>query len=236
MTRNAHRIDRRSRRAHGLPRTGAAGALLAVLLLAASRDARAADRAADRTSAAPADVSLLARVPYLAQAENLCGGAALAMVLRYWGAQGVYAEDFTALVDEAKGGIDTASLALAPIVRGYRSVAFSGSIVDLKHHLQRGRPVVVLLRLSQSRYHYVVVVGMLGNRMVFHDPARAPFRRMAVDRFDQAWSAGGRWALLVLPGEQSSPSGIARRVTGKPCRSARPGPALVRAGGSGARV
>ncbi len=162
-------------------------------------------------------MSLLARVPYLAQTESLCGGAALAMVLRYWGAQGVYAEDFTALADEAKGGIDTAALARAPIVRGYRSVAFSGSIVDLKHHLQRGRPLVVLLQLSQSRYHYVVIVGMLGNRVVFHDPARAPFRRMAFETFDRAWMASGRWALLVLPGDESR---VDRDLAARPHESA----------------
>ena len=32
-------------------------------------------------------------VLYVAQSEALCGGAASAMVLRYWGARGVGAED-----------------------------------------------------------------------------------------------------------------------------------------------
>ena len=32
-------------------------------------------------------------VPYVSQTEALCGGAASAMVLRYWGARGVTAEN-----------------------------------------------------------------------------------------------------------------------------------------------
>ena len=35
-------------------------------------------------------------VPYLPQTEALCGGAAAAMVMRYWGARDVYPDDFAA--------------------------------------------------------------------------------------------------------------------------------------------
>ena len=35
----------------------------------------------------------------------LMGGAAAAMVMRYWGAAGIYAESFAPLVDRAAGGI-----------------------------------------------------------------------------------------------------------------------------------
>lgn len=52
-----------------------------------------------------ADARLL-DVPYVAQSEALCGGAAAAMVLRYWGAAGVYAEDFAPLATRAALQID----------------------------------------------------------------------------------------------------------------------------------
>ena len=39
-------------------------------------------------------------VPFVAQSEALCGGAALAMVLRYWGTTGVQAEDFAGDSDD----------------------------------------------------------------------------------------------------------------------------------------
>ena len=38
-------------------------------------------------------------VPYLPQTESLCGGASLAMVLRYWGARGVRPADFAAALE-----------------------------------------------------------------------------------------------------------------------------------------
>jgi len=38
-------------------------------------------------------------VPFIAQSESLCGGAAAAMVLRYWGERGLTAESFASLVD-----------------------------------------------------------------------------------------------------------------------------------------
>src|SRR3989304_5786307 len=49
-------------------------------------------------------------VPYLPQTEDLCGGAAVAMVLRYWGERQVYPEDFAELVDRRASGIHTDAL------------------------------------------------------------------------------------------------------------------------------
>jgi hypothetical protein len=49
-------------------------------------------------------------VPFVSQSERLCGGAAAAMVLRYWGERGVTAEDFAGLVDNDAGGIRQSAL------------------------------------------------------------------------------------------------------------------------------
>ena len=50
-------------------------------------------------------------VPFIAQSELLCGGAAAAMVMRYWGEREVDAESFSDLVDRHAGGIRTSTLA-----------------------------------------------------------------------------------------------------------------------------
>ena len=52
-------------------------------------------------------------VPFVAQGPLLCGGAAAAMVERFWGARGVYGEDYQDLVREAEGGIRTSELTMA---------------------------------------------------------------------------------------------------------------------------
>ena len=44
-------------------------------------------------------------VPYLPQTDALCGGAAAAMVFRYWGDAHADAQEFAALVDRRAGGI-----------------------------------------------------------------------------------------------------------------------------------
>ena len=56
--------------------------------------------------------------------------------------------------------------------------------------------------MRPNRYHYVVVVAATSERVIVHDPARAPFHVLSHLEFDRAWSAGGRWALLVLPGDE----------------------------------
>ena len=70
-------------------------------------------------------------VPYVAQSEALCGGAASAMVLRYWGARGVDAEEFVSLLNPRRDGIETGVLVDALVGRGWRAFAFHG------HDLER---------------------------------------------------------------------------------------------------
>src|SRR5690349_7126968 len=84
-------------------------------------------------------------VPFVPQGEDLCGGAAAAMVLRYWGARGVYAEAFSPLVDRSAGGIRTVALVSDLRERGWTAVDSSGDMVSIRRELGRGRPVIALL-------------------------------------------------------------------------------------------
>ena len=47
--------------------------------------------------------ALTLAVPFLPQTEDLCGGAAAAMVMRYWGAADAYPDAFQPLVDKSAG-------------------------------------------------------------------------------------------------------------------------------------
>lgn len=142
-------------------------------------------------------------VPFLPQTEDLCGGAAVAMVLRYWGERQVYPEDFAALVDRGASGIRTDILTAEVTRRGWQSFPFSadqeGSGGWVRGHVDRGRPIVALIEVSPNRYHYVVIVAWTGTQVIVHDPARAPFRVMSHAEFERGWAAAGRWALLLLP-------------------------------------
>ncbi|PYQ47998.1 MAG: hypothetical protein DMF78_22320, partial [Acidobacteria bacterium] len=51
------------------------------------------------TAEGRADPVVVLDVPFLAQTESLCGGAAASMVLRYWGDSDIQAGDFPAADD-----------------------------------------------------------------------------------------------------------------------------------------
>ena len=157
-------------------------------------------------------------VPFIAQSELLCGGAAAAMVMRYWGERGVDAESFRPLVDATAGGIRTDVLAASLRGRDWNTTALEGSSETIARELAQGRPVIALLEDRPRIYHYVVVVARNADGVVFHDPARAPFRVMSTEEFDKRWSAARRWMLVVTPPasrEQVAPQAASEQAT--PC-------------------
>lgn len=121
------------------------------------------------------------------------------MVMRYWGATDVDASDFAPLVDRAAHGIRTDALAGALRQRSWSVIAGPGTPDDIRRQLARGRPVIALIATGRDRFHYVVLVSWVGGKVVFHDPARAPFRAMRQARFDAVWAQANRWMLILLP-------------------------------------
>jgi Papain-like cysteine protease AvrRpt2 len=146
-----------------------------------------------------APVSVL-DVPYISQSEALCGGAAAAMVLRYWGERALSAESFAHLVDRSAAGIRTAALAAEIASRGWSAVPIAGDEMLARTELARGRPVLVLIQDRPGAFHYVVIVSWQQYGIVFHDPARAPFRVMGREEFTRRWRAARSWMLIVTPG------------------------------------
>lgn len=163
--------------------------------------------AADLETAEPAvPDEVLLDVPYLPQTRALCGGAAAAMILRYWGDTAVGPRRFAHLVDETVDGIPTADLVDQLRGSGWATHAFRGSRSSVRRHLRQGRPLVTLLRDAPGRHHYVVVVAWSRNRVVYHDPATGPWRAVPADRFLDDWRAADSWTLLILPRRPPGPA------------------------------
>jgi hypothetical protein len=181
----------------------------------------------------PSDVHALLDVPYLSQTPALCGGAAVAMLMRYWGQRDVFPQDFATLVGPGEGGILTGALASAVRGRGWQAVVVAVAGEDararIRSEIDQGRPIIALIEVGPHTYHYVVIVGSTDQQVVLHDPARAPFRVLPWADFDKAWVATGRWMMLVLPPDgyrpgdaagaaaPSSDEAVAADVT--PCRA-----------------
>ncbi len=157
-------------------------------------------------------------VPYLPQTAALCGGAALAMVLRYWGAPGVRPEDFAAALLPSGRGILTGTLARLAEERGYEAVAFRGDPAQAAAQLGEGRPLIALAGSGRSSGHYVVLLAWANHRVLLHDPAVGPFRVMPEKEWLDAWNAADRWTLLVLPGaRRDEPPPDEASVQDDPC-------------------
>ncbi len=145
-------------------------------------------------------------VPFISQSEALCGGAAAAMVLRYWGEREVSAESFENLVDRSAAGIRTDALIGDLKRRGWNAAGIEGTDELVRRELAQGRPVVALIEDRPGAYHYVVVVAWPERGVVFHDPARSPFRVMPAGEFVRRWKAADNWMAVIVPGVGASAS------------------------------
>jgi predicted double-glycine peptidase len=155
-------------------------------------------------------------VPYVSQTPDLCGGAAVAMVLRYWGERDVFAQDFAPLVGAGAGGIVTGTLESAVRARGWQAIVLPAgdgtARTALRAEIDRGRPIIALIEVAPQAYHYVVIVGSTDQDVVLHDPAHSPFRVLRWEDFDRAWAATRQWMMVVLPPETPRPANPAVRI------------------------
>jgi hypothetical protein len=121
------------------------------------------------------------------------------MTLRYWGERGLTADSFAHLVDRSAAGIRTTALVEELRQRGWAVSAMAGSAPLARRELDRGRPVIALIEERPARFHYVVVVGWHDRAVIFHDPARAPFRVTTVQDFERRWASAASWMLMLAP-------------------------------------
>jgi len=190
-----------------------------VVAAALARPAPAAAGMPPGERSAPEKVRLL-EVPYVPQSGALCGGAALAMVLRYWGKPGVLAGDFAALAEPGQAGIRTGALVQAVEAYGWTALPLPGTPAEVENHLAQGRPVIALIRVRSGSYHYVVLVARANGWVVIHDPNVGPFRAVREEEFDTAWAGSGGWALLVLPPRGTTEQIVTDFATASPSSSA----------------
>ena len=167
-------------------------------------------------------------VPFLPQTDALCGGAATAMVFRFWGDAHADVQEFAPLVDRRAGGIANDALADAVRRRGWRVGRIDGAVDALHARVGAGQPVIVLVPDRGNRYHYVVVTGVSDAAVVVHDPSWGPSRAIPTAEFERAWRAAGYWSMVILPpvggvtpvshaAERATPIADANAAAATPC-------------------
>jgi ABC-type bacteriocin/lantibiotic exporter with double-glycine peptidase domain len=144
---------------------------------------------------------LITTVPFVAQEEYQCGPAALAMVLRYWGAEA----DAEAIARElalpsARGTLNL-ELEFHARRRGFRARAFAGTLERAKDEVRRGRPLIVFQDLGVAGFptpHFAVLLGYddRAGVVVLHSGTTA-YRVVPYAEFERTWARRRAWTLLI---------------------------------------
>ena len=162
--------------------------------------------------AAPSETAgVWLEVPFIKQTEEGCGSAAIAMLLRYWEAQGMAVspgrDDAEAIQKELYSrkahGIFASDMQRYLADSGLRAFTVRGEWGELREHLTHGRPLIISLQPARAHaaLHYVVAAGMdWQHEAVFlNDPARGKLLRVERQEFEKQWSAARNWMLLAVP-------------------------------------
>jgi ABC-type bacteriocin/lantibiotic exporter with double-glycine peptidase domain len=181
------------------------GGCAALLLLAGVLGSACARVTLDtvRADVAAGQGHLIATVPFIAQEAYQCGPAALAMVLRYWGAAADAEEIGRRLYLPSAQGVLNVELEFEARRRGFRTEAFEGTLERAKAELRRGRPVIVFQNLGRgpvSIPHFAVLLGYddRTESVVLHSGATA-FYVVPYAEFLRTWAIRRGWSLLITP-------------------------------------
>ena len=151
----------------------------------------------------PAAGPYIEGVPFFPQDEYMCGPAALASVIGYYGsAAGMEAVAGEVYSEKLKGTLPMDLLLFAK-GKGFEAKYYRGSLEGLKESLARKEPLILFLNLGYGFYpvgHYIVAVGMdEGAGVVFAHSGKEKEQAFTMKELEKSWSKTGYSTLLVRP-------------------------------------
>lgn len=155
-------------------------------------------------SMSPSAGPFIEGVPFFPQDEYMCGPAALASVIGYYGASsnGMDAVAAEVYSEKLKGTLPMDLLIYAR-EKGFEAKYFKGSMEGLKESLLRKEPLILFLNLGYEFYpvgHYVVAVGMDEDAgFVYAHSGMNKQERFTIQALEKSWSKTGYSTLLVRP-------------------------------------
>jgi ABC-type bacteriocin/lantibiotic exporter with double-glycine peptidase domain len=132
-----------------------------------------------------------------------CGAAALSAVVRYWGYSATSHSIETALGRE-DSRLQAADMETYARSVGLRSYVFYGTMKDVVHELERGRPVIVglgkMIEEKKALSHYEVVVGYepTKKQVLLLDPGKG-FQVASLDSFAREWAVSKGVTMVAMP-------------------------------------
>ena len=142
-------------------------------------------------------------VPFVEQKKEFCGPAALSSVFAFWQrpvTQEKIAED---IFKPELCGVLNIDLEKYARDNGFWAKGYETDFEDLKSHLLKGIPVIVMEKLHPfilNRNHYTVITGFSDKHkaIIEHTGSRDSVIR-SYRGFKRNWYAGGGWMLKVVP-------------------------------------
>jgi hypothetical protein len=158
-------------------------------------------------------------VPFFAQDDLMCGPAALASVIGYWGYRAGQSGGSTdarlhviarEVYNEKLEGTLPMDILIYAKRKGFAAEYYEGGLKDLKDKLDEGTPLILFLNLGLDAYpvgHYIVAVGYndrLG-KVLAHSGLEAR-KLYSYKGLVRVWSKTGFSTLLVRPARHAVPA------------------------------
>jgi predicted double-glycine peptidase len=132
-------------------------------------------------------MKLLKVKPYEQKLSDMCGPAALKMVLDFFGLEKTERELIKACRASHKDGTEAENIVKAVEKYGMRGVIKNfADFDDIKKHLSQSRPIIVNW-FSKDDGHYSVVVGLDRQNIFLQDPEIGGIRKMKRQDFFRIW-------------------------------------------------
>lgn len=146
-------------------------------------------------------------VPVIAQKENHCGPASLAMVLQYYGKDKTPDELAKNLFHKKMEGSFRSDVLASARQEGMMAFEMD-DLRKVFKEVENNHPVIVFqnLRLeSAPQWHFSVLRGMdLKGPDVYVNSGTEKMEKMDMRLFERSWILGGQWGALILPPDKIS--------------------------------
>lgn len=143
-------------------------------------------------------------VPFFPQDELMCGPAALAGVIGFYGrGEGMAAVAQSVYREKLRGTLPI-DLVIYAKEKGFEALFYKGSMEDLRDKVSRDAPLIIFLNLGYDFYpvgHYIVVTGYNEKaRAVVANSGMEKDKAYSYDYINDAWAKTGYSTLLIRPG------------------------------------
>jgi predicted double-glycine peptidase len=149
--------------------------------------------------------TMVPNFPLVLQADNDdCGAAALASVVRYWGYPAASPQSIESALGRTDKRLQAGDMETYARSVGLHSYVFFGTMRDIVHELERGRPVIVglgkMVEEKKAISHYEVVVGYEPQKkqLLLLDPGRG-FQVDSLEGFAREWAVSKGVTIVAFP-------------------------------------